>query len=497
MPERRFIVRRGGRKADFRRLPTVFQLRQRLRQLVGAGGAPAAAVDAAQAGDRFVHLHAGDQCGDALRVAVAAADELHALDTIIFNGDVEQFRAGSACRVDEVFLHDSTLCRGLSPAKIALFAENRPSVLLSLVIGCVQTEREVVAAAESQQGESCGQHAVEQEGHAVAVQCGETGEGVDEEGTEHDGQVVDRHDERQCQRRRAWRSDDGGLVVDERLHQSVAESRQQRSDDQHPAVPENPEAEQPCADHGDGGDVRIAFEDPDDAVENQSRSHDCEEEERNQHTRKGFGQMISVDQKRGVEGDRQCGVGDEKVERHESDELRAIDRFVAHLVAGGRFGRRTLPMQERREDERNGRQRVDQKREMPVDVGEIARKRRGEYERQIVDRGAVSQLPDAVLSGEVGDDESRGKRDDHTGSDAEDAADEDQRRDVADEQAGDAAQQEDHESDDQNPQFVAADRQFPRQQHERDDEQRRQRSEHLDFEVARRRENRIQVAQNR
>ena len=131
---------------------------------------------------------------------------------------------------------------------------------------------------------------------------------------------------------------------------------------------------------------------------------------------------------------------------------------------------------------------------MPVDVGEIARKRRGEYERQIVDRGAVSQLPDAVLSGEVGDGESW---DDHTGSDAEDAADEDQRRDVADEQAGDAAQQEDHESDDQNPQFVAADRQFPRQQHERDDEQRRQRSEHLDFEVARRRENRIQVAQNR
>ena len=77
---------------------------------------------------------------------------------------------------------------------------------------------------------------------------------------------------------------------------------------------------------------------------------------------------------------------------------------------------------------------------MPVDVGEIARKRRGEYERQIVDRGAVSQLPDAVLSGEVGDDESCRKRDDHTGSDAEDAADEDQRRDVADEQAGDAAQ---------------------------------------------------------
>lgn len=148
--------------------------------------------------------------------------------------------------------------------------------------------------------------------------------------------------------------------------------------------------------------------------------------------------MISVDQKRGVEGDRQCGVGDEKVERHESDELRAIDRFGCAsgrwrpvrasnaADAGTARGRAKRP------------QRVDQKREMPVDVGEIARKRRGEYERQIVDRGAVSQLPDAVLSGEVGDDESRGKRDDHTGSDAEDAADEDQRRDVADEQAGDA-----------------------------------------------------------
>lgn len=115
-----------------------------------------------------------------------------------------------------------------------------------------------------------------------------------------------------------------------------------------------------------------------------------------------------------------------------------IDRFVA---ASGRWRpvrASNAAMQERREDERNGRQRVDQKREMPVDVGEIARKRRGEYERQVVDRGAVSQLPDAVLSGEVGDDESCRKRDDHTGSDAEDAADEDQRRDVADEQAGDA-----------------------------------------------------------
>lgn len=209
MPERRFIVRRGGRKAGFRRLPLVFNCVSAFANWSGQEvPLPPQSMPLRRAiasSTSMPAISAAMPC----RVAVAAADELHALDTIIFNGDVEQFRAGSACRVDEVFLHDSTLCRGLSPAKIALFAENRPSVLLSLVIGCVQTEREVVAAAEANRASPAVSMPLSRKGHAVAVQCGETGEGVDEEGTEHDGQVVDRHDERQCQRRRAWRSDDG------------------------------------------------------------------------------------------------------------------------------------------------------------------------------------------------------------------------------------------------------------------------------------------------
>ena len=168
--------------------------------------------------------------------------------------------------------------------------------------------------------------------------------------------------------------------------------------------------------------------------------------------------MVSVDQKRGIEGNRQHGVSDEKVERHELNEFRTVDFLVAHLIAGGRFGGRMLPMQKRQEEKRNDRQRIDQKREMPVDICQIARKGGGQHERQVVDRGAVTQLPDAIISGEIVDDQTRREGDDHSRSDAEDAADEYQRRDVADEQTGDAAQQEDRQSDDQNAQLVAADR---------------------------------------
>lgn len=134
---------------------------------------------------------------------------------------------------------------------------------------------------------------------------------------------------------------------------------------------------------------------------------------------------------------------------------------------------------------------------MPVDICEIARKCGGQYERQVVDRGAVSQLANAVIACKIGDDKSRREGDDHACPDAEDATDENQRRDVADKEAGDAAQQKNRQSDNQNTQFVPLDRKPSRKQDEGNDEQRGQRGEHLNFEIACRRKDRIQITQNR
>ena len=78
------------------RLSTVLELCQRFCQLIGAGSPFAAG---------FIHLHAGDQRCDSLCIAMAAADELHPFDAIVLDGDVEQFRTGSAGCIDEVFLH--------------------------------------------------------------------------------------------------------------------------------------------------------------------------------------------------------------------------------------------------------------------------------------------------------------------------------------------------------------------------------------------------------
>ena len=62
-------------------------LRQRLAQrdgeLIGAGGILEAAADAAHARDGILGLHAFDQARNALEVAVAAADDLHALDGVV------------------------------------------------------------------------------------------------------------------------------------------------------------------------------------------------------------------------------------------------------------------------------------------------------------------------------------------------------------------------------------------------------------------------------
>ena len=52
-------------------------LLQRLCQLIRAGSWAEAALDAFDAGDCLVNIHAIDQAGNALCVAGAAADELH------------------------------------------------------------------------------------------------------------------------------------------------------------------------------------------------------------------------------------------------------------------------------------------------------------------------------------------------------------------------------------------------------------------------------------
>ena len=55
-----------------------------LGQLVGAGGAFEAAADAFQLGDDVVGFHAFHEGGHALRVAVAAAVELHVFENLTF-----------------------------------------------------------------------------------------------------------------------------------------------------------------------------------------------------------------------------------------------------------------------------------------------------------------------------------------------------------------------------------------------------------------------------
>lgn len=65
----------------------LLHLRERLCQrdgeLVGAGRILEAAADAAYPRDRVLSLHALDETGDALKIAVAAADDLDALDGVV------------------------------------------------------------------------------------------------------------------------------------------------------------------------------------------------------------------------------------------------------------------------------------------------------------------------------------------------------------------------------------------------------------------------------
>ena len=63
-------------------------------QLVGAGGAFAAAGDAFQAGDDLIDLHAFYQRADALQVAVAAADVLDIFQLAFL--DIKEDAAGTS-----------------------------------------------------------------------------------------------------------------------------------------------------------------------------------------------------------------------------------------------------------------------------------------------------------------------------------------------------------------------------------------------------------------
>ena len=57
------------------RYSIVIAAAKRARQLIGTGGVFEAAPNAADAGNRLIHIHAGNQRGNALRVAGATAGE--------------------------------------------------------------------------------------------------------------------------------------------------------------------------------------------------------------------------------------------------------------------------------------------------------------------------------------------------------------------------------------------------------------------------------------
>ena len=65
---------------------SLLQLFEGAAQLVGAGGAFAAAADAVDAGDDIVDFLATNQLADALQVAVASAKEEDLLDDVVLVG---------------------------------------------------------------------------------------------------------------------------------------------------------------------------------------------------------------------------------------------------------------------------------------------------------------------------------------------------------------------------------------------------------------------------
>lgn len=78
------------------------RLFQRPGQLVGARGSAAAAVDAFEARDRLLGLHAAHEGRDALRIAVAAAREEDAADDVlVVDFDLDLPRAGSLAGIGD------------------------------------------------------------------------------------------------------------------------------------------------------------------------------------------------------------------------------------------------------------------------------------------------------------------------------------------------------------------------------------------------------------
>ena len=383
----------------------------------------------------------------------------------------------------------------LFSTKIKLFIsfQSNPS---AFVIGFIEPQCEIFAAAPSDEDYDEHQRGVEEEREPIAAGVEQMPEQVHDKGADHHGEVVHRHDERQRQGRRAGRGDGRGLVIDNGLYHPVAESREQGPDGEHRPVAENPDTQQSRADQPQRHEVDILFQPADNLVDKEPREHDRQKEKRDQHPRKGAVDLVVVDEKRGVERHCQHGIGGEEIEQHQPRQLTAVDTFVTQLDALLGFGLRTPPFEEERERQRDARQRVDQKGEVPVDIGQIARDHGGHNERQVVDRRAVTQLPDAVVAREIIDDEARGQGNDHAGPDAEDTTDDDQPRHTAGEQARHAAQEEDREPDGQDRQFVAAFGELSREQYEGDYQQRRQRREHLYLEVRDLGKHLVQIAQN-
>ena len=68
---------------------------QGLSQLIGAGGGLHAALDAFDAGDDILNIHAFYQSGDALQIAVAAADKLHILNLVVLDIKENALGAGA------------------------------------------------------------------------------------------------------------------------------------------------------------------------------------------------------------------------------------------------------------------------------------------------------------------------------------------------------------------------------------------------------------------
>ena len=66
---------------------------QGLGKLVGAGSGLASAANALETADDVFNLHALDKTGNALEVSVAAAHDLKAGDTAVFDLDLHQLRA--------------------------------------------------------------------------------------------------------------------------------------------------------------------------------------------------------------------------------------------------------------------------------------------------------------------------------------------------------------------------------------------------------------------